>query len=470
MRTAIRLAVPRPALKMKLLLAAALLILGLFIVYSLVQYFVLQSWMLKVEETSVRKEMLQLQDHFTGRLLTDDPVLLDGQQRFIETVNQNGQRIRLLRPDGSILLSVSDGIPEDWVPQEMAAATRLMHTSHEDNLLIVMRSPVRTGQFTGTIEIVSNLSMFGRLNRLMLVVMLAGGAIAVVVSGLGGWLLAGQLLRPVQRLAEAMRRAEANGLQERVALTDSGDELSWLAKLFNGLMDRVEASFRQQKQFVEDASHELKTPISIIEGHLSLLDRWGKRDPAVLDESLYTSLQQVSRLKGIMRELLDLSRAEAGPPEHVERIELAEALTPAVAGFAAVHPDFRFETELTGLSGVTAVILQQHLEQIVLILLDNAVKYSAHRKEIRLTGAYEEGRAIVRIEDRGIGIAEKDLPYLFDRFYRADKARSRESGGTGLGLSIAKRLAENYGGTVTIASRVGEGTAATVTLPAHLVS
>ncbi|MFC5649703.1 sensor histidine kinase [Paenibacillus solisilvae] len=265
-----------------------------------------------------------------------------------------------------------------------------------------------------------------------------------------------------------MRKVNENGLQERVALADNGDELSQMAGLFNGLMDRVEGSFQQQKRFVEDASHELKTPISIMEGHLSLLDRWGKKDPLVLDESLHIALQQVKRLNGIVKELLDLTRAEAGVLHTiVEAIDIENVIRQTVDSFAFLHPDFVFETDITGWNGVFVRIERQHLEQILLILLDNAVNYSLNRKRISLQGFYHDGQAILRIRDRGMGISETHLPYLFNRFYRVDRARTRERGGTGLGLSIAKRLAENYKGAIAVASKVDEGTTVTVTLPVY---
>ncbi|UUZ97146.1 HAMP domain-containing histidine kinase [Paenibacillus sp. P25] len=214
----------------------------------------------------------------------------------------------------------------------------------------------------------------------------------------------------------------------------------------------------QSEQFVEDASHELKTPIAIMEGHLSMLERWGKSDPAVLDESLRTSLEQILRLKGIMQELLDLTRAESvGPLQEVQPLSVHDVIPKTVEGFAAVHPDFSFRQEVSGLTGVKVRIEKRHLEQLLLILLDNAVNYSAERKRIGVIGEVQDGNVQIGIQDQGIGIGEEHIPRLFDRFYRADKARSREQGGTGLGLSIAKRLAENYAGTIWIMSKPGKG-------------
>ncbi|KIL40712.1 hypothetical protein SD70_11535 [Gordoniibacillus kamchatkensis] len=462
-----RIARLRLPLKVKLLLAAALLMAGLFFAYNLVQYVVLKEWMLNLEKTSIQHMMVELQDHFANSELNEDPDLLDRHKRFIESINQNNQLVRVLDSAAKPLLVVADSVPEEWVPPAAAVRQQLTSVTYGRQRLLVLRSPLDTPRFHGTIEIVNNLESFGKLHNAVLTVMLIGGGVALGISGLGGWLVARQLLRPVQSLADAMRRAKENGLQERVGHVSDGDELSQLASLYNGLMDQVEGSFRQQRQFVEDASHELKTPIAIMEGHLSMLQRWGKSDPSILEESLQTSLGQLARLKGIMQELLDLTRAETVKPLcDVQPLRIYDAVFNTVESLKALYPDFSFEADLTGLIGAEVRIEQRHLEQILLIVLDNAVKYSAERKRIAVTGGTLAGKAEIAIQDQGIGIEAEHIPHLFDRFYRVDKARTRERGGTGLGLSIAKRLVENYAGTIRIASKPGDGTTVRITLPA----
>lgn len=466
MTARLRFPAARLPLKLKLLIAAAVLISGLFIAYNLTQYVVLKQWLLRQEEISIREMLAELQNHFSDVQLVKDPQQLDRQKRFIESINENDQLVRILDANGDVVLAVSDSVPESWVSPMAVSRTQLVHTTHGNDRLLVLRSPLNNPTFSGTIEIVNNLSSFSKLNRFMLLIMLIGALAAVGISSLGGWIVARQLLRPVQSLAETMKNIQVKGWQERVKVVDNGDELSRLAELFNRLMDRVESSFRQQKQFVEDASHELKTPLSILEGHLSLLDRWGKKDPAILDESLHTSLQQVARLKGIMQELLDLTRAEADEPlTYIDVLDIESVIRDTFESFAILHKDFECRLDTERLSGAYVRIDQRHMEQIVLILLDNAVKYSPVRKHIALTGQLQKDKAVIRISDKGMGIADRNLPYLFDRFYRVDTARSRERGGTGLGLSIAKRLVEKYKGSIHIDSQVDVGTIVTVELP-----
>jgi two-component system sensor histidine kinase ArlS len=217
---------------------------------------------------------------------------------------------------------------------------------------------------------------------------------------------------------------------------------------------------------VEDASHELRTPLAIIEGHLSLLQRWGKRDPAVMEESLQASIQELSRLKGLVQELLALTRAEKlQVGGNCELQDPDRAVRQMIRNFSMLYPSFQFEVELEPLSGIALAVSEEHLEQILLILLDNAVKYSGTSKRIRIRGAVQKEAASIEIIDNGNGIPERDLPYVMDRLYRVDKARSGEQGGHGLGLAIAKRLMERYNGAIVIRSVEMEGTTVVISFP-----
>ncbi|MGO4275712.1 sensor histidine kinase, partial [Paenibacillus sp. TAF58] len=256
-----------------------------------------------------------------------------------------------------------------------------------------------------------------------------------------------------------IRSVKEKGLTERVSNIQNGDELSSLAQLFNELMNQLEISFRQQKQFVEDASHELRTPITILEGHLSLLNRWGKSDPAVLDESLQASLQETRRLKGIVQELLTLTRVESQHTfENRKPVQLEPVILEAIKRVEFLNPDFEFQVNTEEMNDVFISINPLHLEQILIIVLDNAVKYTLKDKRIVIEGIRLKNEVQITIEDHGIGIPQEDLPYVFDRFYRIDKARNRDIAGAGLGLSIVKQFVHNYKGEINITSEFNVGT------------
>ncbi len=456
----------RLPIKWKLVLWSSLLLFLLFAVYNLAQYWVINEWMKKQELVSMQKNMVELQDYFQEKRLALEPGNVTNTQKFLDNFNQSNQVIRILDAAGTPIITAADHLDSEWVSPKSVEHMETLNIWHLEEHLLVMRSPLVTPDFKGTLEIFNNLETFEQLSKLTLWVMLIGGAAAVLLSGLGGLVLARKLLQPVQMLAETIKNVKQKGMHERVRKVGNEDELSNLASLFNELMDQLEASFRQQKQFVEDASHELKTPISIIEGHLRLLNRWGKQEPMIVDESLTASLQEVERLKGIVQELLQLTRSEVSIPESdLEIFHMYEVIAGIVKSFSVLHPDFEFRTELEEIKSISIQMLPFHLEQTMLILLDNAVNYSLEPRNILLIGTQRGNGVQLQVIDQGIGIPESDLPHVFDRFYRVDKSRNREQGGTGLGLSIAKRIVESYGGEISISSKENQGTTVAIWFP-----
>ncbi|GAA3400092.1 HAMP domain-containing histidine kinase [Paenibacillus hodogayensis] len=457
-------------IKWKLTLWSSLLLFMLFAAYNAVQYTYVEQWMIKREKTGVQQAMRAALNYFLENEVAFKGGDLAPIRSFLERINGQNQGIRVLDGNGNVIVSISNGLRDGWgeTPErrkddEIAGTWR--HSNHQ----LMMRSPLTIFEFNGTIEIVRNTEDFAELIAAFSRVMLLCGLGALVLSGLGGWMLARQLLKPLQSMTDTIRNIKRKGLHERVPLSGNQDEIYTLMSLFNNMMDQVERSFLQQKQFVEDASHELRTPVAIIEGHLAMLRRWGKNDPSILEESLDTSIHELARLKGLVQELLALSRAEASPHEDERRVSVAaETIRQIVRNSAIVHPAFRFEADTEALADVAAGIPQQQLEQILHILIDNSVKYSPDRKTVRVTGTVRGDQVIIQVSDQGAGIPASELHRVLDRFYRVDKARSGEQGGYGLGLAIAKRLVERYDGAIKIESVEHEGTTVTVVLPAVL--
>ncbi|MCP3773856.1 HAMP domain-containing histidine kinase [Paenibacillus sp. MZ04-78.2] len=463
----LRMRFTRLPIKWQMTLWSAFMLFVLFTVYNAVQYIGINQWMSSREVESVRKTMGELQSYFTEKSDILDAGQIVRSRHFIQSINQKNQLIRILDGEGKPVLTVLLALPEDWVAPRPVTNTELESVWHQEEHLLVLRAPVVSEKFRGTIEIVSNLETFDELKGIVTLVMILGGAGAVLLSGLGGLLLAGRLLRPVQSITDTMRSIQKNGLQERVPFYDNKDEISALAHVFNEMMDQLETSFRKQKQFVEDASHELRTPISIISGHLSMLNRWGKRDPVLVDESLRASLEELERLKGLVQELLELTRAEHASPDGVaELCDLGETIAQIVKNVSIVHPEFEITTDMDALKGVHIRLVPNHIKQILLILLDNAVKYSVERNKIHVSAVLIKDTMLrIVIRDYGMGIPKAEVEHVFDRFYRVDKARSRKRGGSGLGLSIAKRLVEKYHGDIRLESEENQGTTVTVQLP-----
>lgn len=447
----------------KLMLSGATAIFFTFFLFSFLEYHSVSKWMLQREEVVVNRTIADISTFYRekGNSLTRKSI--ENSQGFLRRMNDKDQLIRVYDQKGKVLVVDKNG--DFPVLEPLPIKTKVSERiSAEGNEAIVARYPIKEHNFEGTLEIVRQLNNYKKMMGHLFWGMTVFGIGAIIFSVISGYFLAQQLLRPVRDLAQAMVKIKKNGFQERMEVYKQKDELTKLSIVFNEMMDEIEKSFVKQKQFVEDASHELRTPVSILEGHLSLLNRWGKKDPAILDESLEASLQEISRLKKLISDLLELTRAENSRSIIVEKANIEVIIQQVIKNLEIIHPDFRFTMEIESLLP-QITMSEQHLLQILIILLDNAIKYSGQNKVVAITVKRMDDEIKLSVADNGIGIPSVHISEVFNRFYRIDKARSRENGGTGLGLSIAKRLIEKYNGAISIESNEGIGTKVSIGLP-----
>ncbi|MGG3470073.1 HAMP domain-containing histidine kinase [Neobacillus pocheonensis] len=449
----------------KLVLSSSTAIFLTFFLFSFLEYHTVSKWMMNREEIAVNRTITDIAAFYKvkpGPLTQQD---IENSEYFLRKMNDKDQLIRVYNQNGELLVSDKNG--DFSVLEPTPAKIRTTEkVSIEGNEAIVSRYPLIGQKFKGTLEIVRQLNNYHKMMSNLFWVMTIFGSAAILFSAISGFFLSKQLLKPVRDLARAMKRIKENGFQGRMELYAQKDELTDLTNVFNEMMDEIEKSFMKQKQFVEDASHELRTPVSILEGHLSLLNRWGKKDPAILDESLDASLQEVSRLKKLINDLLLLTRAENPRIKIEDKANIHHILPPLIKNIEIVHPDYQFRLDLESQLPL-ARISEQHLEQILIILIDNSIKYSSENKKIWISAKQIGNEILLSVTDSGIGISNEHIPEVFNRFYRVDKARGRENGGTGLGLSIAKRLIMKYNGSISIDSKEGAGTKVNIILPIH---
>ena len=254
-----------------------------------------------------------------------------------------------------------------------------------------------------------------------------------------------------QLLEDAITQLDAGG---NLSLRDS--ELVGIEAAINNLLTRIRESNRQQARFVNDASHELRTPIAVIGGYADMLERWGKDDEKVLNESIAAIRTETARMKHLVEQLLFLARGDSGKTQlQLEEIDAGALLKEAYEESVMIDEDHVYRLRESG-EALPVQADQGLLKQAVRILLDNAAKYTAKGDEIILSCGRQEGHVYLQVQDTGIGMAEADVEHMFERFYRADEARSFE--GTGLGLSIAKWIVDKHGGHFEIVSREELGT------------
>lgn len=457
-------------LKWRLTFSSSILIFITFLLFSFVQYELLYNWLLSDEKEAVQKTKGEVAAYYEQ---ANHPIN-DIQRKDMETIllklNDKHQVIRILDINQNLVISASNDFPKKLSTVSYPTREGIEQFHHEGEDYLIAWEHINTRSFQGTVEVVRTLTSFNEVTNIILLITIGFAAATIVISLLSGMIISRQYINPIKELNLAIAKIKEKGFQTRVKVPQRQDEFTELSRIFNEMMDRVEDTISKQKQFVEDASHELRTPITVIDGHLALLNRWGKNDKEVLEESLAVCTNETKRLRKIVGELLNLTRSEALEESEVRPIQIAETINQITKNFSILHPDFSitYQDKTTGNSEV--VIHKHHFEQIIMILLDNAIKYSLDSRKIDVTLFRRGNEAIVEVKDEGIGISSEELEKVFRRFYRVDKARSRENSGTGLGLSIAKKLVEKYFGTIYVESIENKGSNFIVKLPLNLGS
>lgn len=289
--------------------------------------------------------------------------------------------------------------------------------------------------------------------------------IALTVSVVGGFALATRALRPVDEITTRARRITAENLDQTIPYKKVDDEIGRLAVTINAMIHRLHQSFAQVRQFSADASHELRTPLTIIRGEIEIALR-STKTPEVYREVLESTLEEIMRLTAIIDNLLLLAKADQNSYiTHFSEVDLKTLVDELREDGEVLAFTKKISVELRTTTAATIVGDRIRLRQLFLNLLDNAIKYTPENGAVALSLERVDGSVVFAVEDTGVGIAPEEQEKIFNRFYRVDKARSRDLGGTGLGLSIAKWIAELHRGTITVRSELGRGSTFTVTLP-----
>ncbi len=337
------------------------------------------------------------------------------------------------------------------------------------SLKLISESPIYRDDrsLLGYVQTIDELPVYNDFTQKYLATALLLGIVALFLSAIAGYILTGRLLAPIKTIAEDMKVIRKDYYPvERIDVGNRNDEIQNLAYAYNEMLDRIQGSILRQRRFVSDVSHELRTPVAIIEGHLKMLNRWGKNDPEILEESLTASLEEISRMKNMVNQMLDLTRSEQEIAEdEVEDAKVLPIIVRKYNDFKLLHPEFQIDLENQLTMEDTAKINSDHLTQLMVILFDNAIKYSEDEKRIELSTSKEQNHISISVKDYGRGISEKERDKIFDRFFRTDESRVNDTEGTGLGLSIAQNIINKYGGDLKVESELGSGTCFTVLIP-----
>ena len=306
--------------------------------------------------------------------------------------------------------------------------------------------------------------ILGRIRELLALVVF----LSAVLVALGSYALSSSALEPIDRLIAAMGEIRADQLDRRIGWTERLDELGQLARTFDAMLDRLEEGFARERQFISDASHELKTPLTIINANAQMLERWADKDEHIRADSLRAIREESAALSRMINGMLVLAKAESGDgiPRKPVALDAVVAEAVKLGKPRADEKGLALDMASTSPSGEPIVFGDANLlRQLVSNLVDNAIKFTDEgRVDVRL--AAQDGHAIVEVADTGVGIESDSLERVFDRFYRTDKSRNRAVSGTGLGLAIVRSIARVHDGVVEAAPNPDGGTVFRVTLPA----
>lgn len=373
--------------------------------------------------------------------------------------------IRVVDPDENTLISVTTESPSlNQLEERYSAMESAVSVVHEGSRYAVARVPVvwSDGEVV-TLEIATSMQSFAAVKQILLIVLILSGLIAVIPVILAGKALGRSLAAPVMNLTEVMRETRLKGgFRKLETRRKRKDEIAELEEAYNHMITLLENNDRRQRQFISDASHELKTPLTVIHSYARLLERQGKERPELVDEAAASISGEATRLQEMMKQMLALATGEDTVVEK-EPVEITDVIRNTVSGMQLSTERAISLQEQNCNEGVMILANKGQIRQLAYILLENALKYSEEAIQVRMT--YKDEQLIFQVEDRGIGIPESALEHIFDRFYRVDEARVRKNGGSGLGLAIAARIAKQHQAQIDVDSDTNRGSVFTVRFP-----
>jgi len=419
---------------------------------------------------------------------------MQGQVRYLST---DGMRIPISSDTARVLLAGQSSLLYDTVVDGQHVRVEALPISAPLNGIHSNADgiPMGNGPLMGTLLVAKSLADVDTTLLLLRTLLLLSGVATLIGTLLASWLIAAQVLHPLSELvatarsiaASTARGTKLGNLSQRVPHPGGRDELAQVVETFNEMLASLESATHAQRRFVADASHELRAPLTTIQGNLAFLQRHGEELPTEERRTMLADAhRETLRLAQLVEELLLLARADAS----VDTSSSVKAVAPTDEEIIRIAPPVELDRVVLQLvrqmrrrlegEGSTLQLEVGHIEpvhvrgdeeslrRVMLIVLDNAIKYTPPRKEagvsrIIVSLEQSEGQAVLRVCDTGIGIEASDLPHIFERFYRADPARSRQ--GTGLGLSIAQSIVQQLGGRISVESTTGKGSSFRVWLP-----
>ena len=382
--------------------------------------------------------------------------------RFVRVSRENGEVLYLSSAPASLTFSPSTLPPPVW-PSGPEAVRRVSLGNRREMLL-----PSHSVAVQGERYLVETGALLDEVQqdlRQWLILLIAGLPVVGAIAVGGGYFLIKRALMPVDQIAATAERIGSHNMSQRLPVANTGDELERLSITLNHMIQRLEEAFKHSRRFMADASHELRTPLTVLRGELEGFVEEPNLAPE-MRERVGSALEELERLVNIVEGLFAISRLDAGEAQaELVKFDLGKLASSTTDQMSLLGEDKNIKITCAAANDVWVEGDRARMKQVVVNLLDNAIKYTPQGGAVGLNVRTGDGKAVLEVTDNGMGIPPDSLPRVFERFYRVDEARSRELGGAGLGLSIVKSICSAHHGRVEATSTPGQGSVFRVELP-----
>ena len=342
----------------------------------------------------------------------------------------------------------------DYVNQDIIMGSKIF----DFEIYMVITGPIEIGNSQYTIQIIRENEMFQEFTENSLPILIFTLILGLALSGIGAMYVSKNFIKRLRRLTTTMNEIKEKGINKRAEISDLNDEVDKVNIVFNSMMDELEEAFHEQSRFVSDASHELKTPLTALHGHLSMLKRWGKNDKERLEKSLDICLKEVERLKKLVNDMLLLSKAEKSVVDlnKVDKIDPVILVDEVIEQYRFLNPNVTYIVNID--ENIRIKVEPNDFKQLLIIFVDNSIKYN-NKENVEISISIRKEASAIKLEVKynGIGIPKNEIDNVKKRFYKVDKSRVNNNS-FGIGLSIANRIVSNYNSKIYIESELDKYT------------
>lgn len=424
---------------------SSIIIVSIICVYSVVQLISMNMRTIEYEEEQIEKRYEEL-SYILSNIELKDNTLND-------IIKDDDEIIRIYQ-DNYIKYKSKNDI-WDKIPLSTNEELKVNFRYIDWDLYVVLDGKIEIDNKDYRIQIVHGDTIFDEIMENYFQTLLISLFIGIILSIIGAIYLSKRFVGRLKNLSNTINEVKENGIKYRVEISNTNDEFDKVNILFNDMLDEVEEAFNEQSRFVSDASHELRTPLTALQGHLRMIKRWGKNDKERLEKSLDICISETERLTKIVGDLLTLSRCdnEIINLSEIKKIQAKQIILQIIEHYKILNNTTKFKLIMD--ENLMLKIKQDHLKQILIIFIDNAIKYNDKDECVIDINIFEKNENILfNIRDNGKGIPKDEIPYILNRFYKVDKSR-KNNNSFGLGLSIADKIISLYGGRIKIYSEEG---------------